>query len=91
MSPFDPKQTSFTKQPFRRGHLSRYDTLPAGRVGNETREFISLLGGTAAAWPFAAPAQQAERMRLVCVFNILGSDDPEAQARRAVFEQTVRS
>ena len=52
------------------------------------REFLGILGG-AAAWPVASKAQQVERVRRVGVFNILGSDDPEGQARRAVFEQTL--
>ena len=52
------------------------------------REFLGILGG-AAAWRVASKAQQAERVRRVGVFNILGSDDPEGQARRAVFEQTL--
>jgi ABC-type uncharacterized transport system substrate-binding protein len=53
------------------------------------REFIILLGG-AAAWPVVSKAQQAERVRLVGMVSILGSDDPEGQARSAVFKQTLQ-
>ena len=52
------------------------------------REFLGLVGG-AATWPVASKAQQGERVRRVGILNILGSDDPEGQARRAVFEQTL--
>ena len=53
------------------------------------REFISLLGG-AAAWPLAARAQQAERMRRIGVLMSFGANDPEAQSRAAAFENGLR-
>ena len=52
--------------------------------------FATLLGGAAAAWPLAARAQQAERMRRIGVLMNLAADDPEGQARVAAFRQGLQ-
>ena len=54
------------------------------------REFITLLGGAAAAWPLAARAQQGDRMRRIGVLISLAADDRQGKARVAAFVQGLQ-
>ena len=54
------------------------------------REFITLLGGAAAAWPLAARAQQGQRVRRIGVLMSVAADGPEGQARLAAFRRGLQ-
>jgi putative ABC transport system substrate-binding protein len=53
------------------------------------REFITLLGGTAA-WPLAAGAQQTDRIRRIGVLMSVPENDPEAQAWLGRFSEGLQ-
>jgi putative ABC transport system substrate-binding protein len=54
------------------------------------REFITLLGSAAAAWPLAARAQQGDRVRRIGVLSSAGESDPDQQAMVAAFQRALR-
>jgi putative ABC transport system substrate-binding protein len=54
------------------------------------RDFITLLGGAAATWPFAARAQQPKGTRLIGVLMGWPKTDLEAQAQVAAFREGLQ-
>jgi hypothetical protein len=54
------------------------------------RDFISFVGGAAAAWPLAARAQQSDRVRRIGVLMAYAEDNPDGKPRLAAFAKGLQ-
>jgi putative tryptophan/tyrosine transport system substrate-binding protein len=62
--------------------------MPFDRL--KRRDFVTLLGGAAAAWPLEARAQQPDRVRRIGVLMGFPESDSEAQGYFAAFREGLR-